>query len=67
LLKVDVLILSGKCNIKANWLAQSISAKQIILDSSIPFWKIEQIKKELQHISVPLHIVSEQGAFIMDI
>lgn len=67
LLTVDVLIVSGKCDLRAAWLAQQISTRQIVLDSGIPYWKMEALKKELKNTGIPLHIVNEKGAYILNL
>ncbi len=64
---LDLLILSKKCNMDSAWLSRNLKPKHIILDGSIPFWKIESIKKQLAGLSVPIHVVSEQGAFVLDV
>jgi hypothetical protein len=60
----DLLILSQQCNIDTGWLSQQIHPQQIVLDSSIPFWKLASLKQTLRNTAIPLHIVGEQGAFI---
>lgn len=66
-LSVDLLIISNRCEIDSGWLSQNINPKKIILDSSIPFWKIEKLKMALANTTIPVYTVQEQGAFILNI
>ena len=50
----------------ADWFHQNIKTKYIVLDSSIPFWRIEELKKICSSLGVPVHVVQEEGAFVMD-
>jgi competence protein ComEC len=67
IMPLDILILSKKCNIDSTWLVHNLKPKHILLDSSIPFWKIEKMKKQLGCFSIPLHIMQEQGACVIDL
>jgi competence protein ComEC len=66
-LEVDYLVIGKGCEISCNFLQTNFIAKQIIIDSSIPFWKIEKYKNELATLSYPFHIVNEAGAFVTDL
>jgi competence protein ComEC len=59
----DYLILSGKCRADADWIRSNFTAKQIVLDSSVPFWKTSDFKRQLAPSGIPIHVVGEDGAF----
>ena len=64
---VDFLILSKGFKADSALLFSYFKPKQLILDSSIPYWEIEKYKTAFQHITLPVHYVSEQGAFSCDL
>jgi competence protein ComEC len=66
-LNIDVLIVSDKCEIAAAWLMQNLVPACIVLDSSVPFWKIETLQSALKNLKIPVHTVSQQGAFVLDV
>ena len=61
---VDFLILSHPIRITNPWLLTHLQPKQIILDSSIPGYRCAQLRQQLSALQVPIHSVTEQGAFI---
>ncbi len=63
---LDILIISKKCNVDLDFILQQIHPKQIVIDASVPFWKIENWAEQLQSKNIPYHIVAKQGAFIMN-
>ena len=46
---------------------ENIVCKQIIIDSSVPKYKWEQIKKECLKWGIPFYNVNTQGAYFFDI
>lgn len=64
---LDILIISQKCEENIDYILKQINPKQIVIDASVPFWKIENWAEQLQSKNIPYHIVAKQGAFIMDI
>ncbi len=66
-LPIDLLILSNKCWLDATWLTKNLRVTQIILDGSVPFWKIKKLQHQLKSLNIPIHVTSEQGAFVMNI
>lgn len=66
-LPIDLLIISKKCYVDTTWLKKNLRVTQIILDGSVPFWNIEKLRNQLKNRCIPMHVVSEQGAFVMDI
>ncbi|MBK7762756.1 MAG: ComEC/Rec2 family competence protein [Bacteroidetes bacterium] len=63
---VDYLILSEKCNPDISWLAKNFKAKHIVLDSSIPFWHVDELQNKLEVLCIPIHIIQNHGALIID-
>jgi competence protein ComEC len=66
-IEIDYLILSQKCLATKEWINNNFKTKQIIVDNTIPFWKINQLKENLKEVSTPIHYVSEKGAFVVDL
>lgn len=67
-LSVDYLIISSGFEAKESLKLSNLNPKQIVIDSSIPFWKTEQLKTTLAaHFQVPIHTVNEDGAFILEL
>lgn len=65
---VDYLIISAGFEVKKPLNLNNLKPKHIVLDSSIPFWKTEKLKTALAaHFQVPIHTVSDDGAFIMEL
>ena len=46
---------------------ENIVCKQIIIDSSVPKYKWEQIKKECRKLDIPFYNVNTQGAYLFNI
>ena len=44
----------------------NINCKQVIIDSSVPKYKWEQIKKECHKRDIPFYNVSTQGAYLFE-
>lgn len=66
-LPVDYLILSGQSNPNILWITKNFIAKNIVLDSSIPFWRITELQHKLNQLNIPIHIIHNQGALVIDI
>ena len=63
---IDILIVSETNAIHASWIKRNFDPNQIILDSSIPFWKTESIKTELAALHIPIYDVQASGAWVMN-
>ena len=62
---VDVLIISNPgTDLLA--IAESLSIRTFVFDSSIPRWKIKQWKPALDSIHIPYYDINEKGAFVMN-
>ena len=62
-LLLDYIIVSGKGKLDL----ENINCKQVIIDSSVPKYKWEQIKKECLKWDIPFYNVNTQGAYLFDI
>ena len=59
-LLLDYIIVSGKGKLDL----ENINCKQVIIDSSVPKYKWEQIKKECLKWDIPFYNVNTKGAFL---
>lgn len=60
---IDLLIISKTAQVNIKQLAGRVSIKQIVLDSSIPYWKVDKLRKEADLLNIPCHDVSVNGGF----
>ena len=60
---LDVLILSQHNNFNIDQLLTLFSPKEVVLDSSLPWYAANRLKEECSIREVPLHDVSLQGAY----
>ena len=59
----DYIIVSKKAKLDLT----NINCKQVIIDSSVPKYKWEQIKKECRKWDIPFYNVNTQGAYLFEI
>jgi competence protein ComEC len=64
---LDLLLVSGNPKLYFNKLAETFSVKQVVFDGSCPAWKINYWKKDCDSLKIPIHDVSEKGAFVMSL
>lgn len=64
---IDVLILSRNPRIFISTLVSSFSIQQIVIDGSVPAWKAQLWKRDCDSLHIPCHIVSEKGAFVLNL
>jgi len=64
---VDLLIVSGNPKLYFTKLAKTFSVKQVVFDGSCAAWKINYWKKDCDSLQIPVHYVSEKGAFVMSL
>ncbi|MFN2457042.1 MAG: ComEC/Rec2 family competence protein [Chitinophagaceae bacterium] len=62
---VDVLVLSKNPTIYIKRLTEALQIKQIVIDGSVPAWKVKRWKNDCDSLRVPCYDVSELGAFVM--
>ena len=61
-MKFDYIIVSKKARLNLS----HIKCKQVIIDSSVPKYNWEQIKKECLKWDIPFYNVNTQGAFLLE-
>lgn len=66
-IKVDYVIISGKPDVTMKEVNENFECQEIILDSSIPFWKAKQYKEECREIGLLYYDVNEDGAWIKNL
>ncbi len=62
-LPVDFLVYARGAGIPVSQLTSFFQARQLILDSSIPFYKLESLKKQCHEENIPFHCLPDDGAF----
>ena len=62
--KVDILILSSSCRSSIEQLMSQYDIGLIILDSSIPGYRVSSLVEGCTRTGTPYHNVSEEGAFV---
>ncbi|MFO7790840.1 MAG: ComEC/Rec2 family competence protein [Bacteroidales bacterium] len=66
-IELDYLILSSDAGIDMSSITSLFRFEKLILDSSFPWYKRQDLKKELAKHNIPVHDVVEDGAFIVDL
>ena len=61
-MKYDFVIVSGKAKVDL----ENINCKQLIIDSSVTYYKQEQIKKECLKWDIPFYNVNTHGAYLFE-
>lgn len=64
---VDLLIISKNSKISIISVLKSFVIKKIVFDSSVPAWKIRNLKIDCDSLNISYHDVNEKGAFVMNI
>jgi len=64
---VDVLVISKNAILSLPDLIQAFQIRQVVLDSSVPHWKINYWASACDSLHLPYHNVSEEGAFVMNL
>ena len=59
----DYIIISNKAKLDL----ENITCNKVIIDSSVPNYRWEQIKKECLKWSIPFYNVSTEGAYLFEI
>ena len=62
--KVDILLISNLPQSPIALLAKQFKRSLYVFDSSIPLWKMQAWKKEVEGLHLRHHFVSQQGAFV---
>ncbi len=61
----DLVIFSGNVNVSTEELKKNLDIGEIIIDSSVPFYKADQLLKAIQDKGIACHSVRHQGAYVM--
>jgi len=64
---LDLLLVAGNPKLYFTKLAETFSIKQVVFNGSCPAWKINYWKKDCDSLQIPIHDVSEKGAFVMSL
>jgi competence protein ComEC len=63
----DIIIVSGNPKLYIKDLLAVTECKQVVIDGSNPTWKVNQWKKDCAVAGIACHIVSVNGAFVMNL
>ena len=66
-IQVDILILSNKCNASIKQLTEVFEIGEMVLDSSIPKYKLAKLLTSCKRLSIPVYSVGNSGAFVRDL
>jgi competence protein ComEC len=61
----DVLIISGKAVLKPEDLITWLNMKQVVIDSSVPFYKADKLKLFFEKEGIACHSVRHSGAYVL--
>jgi competence protein ComEC len=64
---IDLLVISRDPRISLQRLSRTLQIKQVVLDGSVPYWKIKSWKKDCDSLGIPCHDVNSNGAFVMNL
>ncbi|MGC4035341.1 MAG: ComEC/Rec2 family competence protein [Chitinophagaceae bacterium] len=64
---VDLLILSKNPKLYMSSIADCFDIKQVVIDGSVPRRKSNYWKKDCDSLNIPIHDVSTDGAFVMNL
>jgi hypothetical protein len=64
-LNIDILIIGNRSQVELDKLFKILNPALVVVDSSIPRWKLDDIKTFLSQQGVQYHIVERQGAFVL--
>lgn len=64
---IDLLVLSQNPKVYLPALAQAFQLRQIVVDGSVPKWKVRLWKRDCDSLGIPFHDVGENGAFVLNL
>ncbi len=64
-LSVDLAIISGNFKLDPERLASQLKIKQVVIDSSVPFYRAEEWLGLFERAGIPCHSVRHEGAFVV--
>jgi len=65
--RVDFLILSDHCKVSVSQLSQVFEIDQLIIDSSVPNYKLSAIIEACEELKIPFFNVHDSGAFVKNL
>lgn len=65
--EVDYLIIANNPEVKISDLVKLFNTKQIIIDSSNSYWKVNKWKKEAKKLNINIYSIFDSGAYVVDI
>jgi competence protein ComEC len=65
--EVDYLIIANNPEVKISDLVKLFNTKQIIIDSSNSYWKVNKWKKEANELNINIYSIFDLGAYVVDI
>jgi competence protein ComEC len=60
----DLAVFSGNSQFNLVEFGKQIFVKQVIIDSSVPFYRADQITQFFRNAGIPCHFVRQDGAFV---
>ena len=64
---VAVLIISGNAKIDMKTLQKNFLIEQLVIDSSVPFYKATALQQQCAQLRIRCHNVAAKGAFVMNL
>jgi hypothetical protein len=61
----DLAVFSGNPKINPEKLKTRVKFRQAIIDSSVPFYRADQLIRFFRNEGIPCHFVRQEGAFIL--
>lgn len=63
--ETDLVILSGNIKSSLKEMGVNLATKQVVITSTVPYFKDLTFRKECIELGIPCHSVNEKGAFVM--
>ncbi|NTV83149.1 MAG: hypothetical protein HGA23_02470, partial [Bacteroidales bacterium] len=65
-LHCDLAVISGKAMIKPEDLVRQLEMSQVVIDSSLPYYKAERLKSFFEKEGIACHSVRHSGAYVVN-
>jgi competence protein ComEC len=66
-IKVDMILLSKNAAVDIDKLINTFDCQQVVIDGTNTFRKIKRWSNDCVRLGIPYHVVSEQGAFVLNL
>ncbi len=63
---VDILVVTNQLSSRINKVLNLVKPKIVVVDATLPYWKIDSIKENVHPLEIEFHYITEQGAFIKE-